>query len=228
MQIVRGSSKRVGVTVAMFAVLAVGLISASSAAAASPEFRGLAAKEPTSFSISGGSLHIETATGAITACESIAGKGSITGPKTALGSITLSGCSTFINYCHGKGLPSGELKTVELEIIPVYTVKAPQKVGLEFRPKSGSTFAALESPFGNQCELAGSLIAQITPINSATSQFTLVFSGNRGTQTPKQYENPSQELVNSWLETVNQGYFTKESWNAGATFKTGRSLELVG
>jgi hypothetical protein len=224
---VRGRIRGLGIGVMLTAVLAFGAISVASAAAAAPEFRDLG-KEPTTFSISGTSLSIETATSELSSCKALAGSGAITGPKSGSATIALSGCTTLPSYCHGKGLSATELKTVQLEVVPVY-IKASQKVGLEFRPKAGSPFAELQSPFGSQCELAGSLIGQISPINSFRNEFTLRFEGLHGTQTPSQYENESHELVNSWLENENLSKFIKESWSGSATLKTsGRSIEIGG
>jgi hypothetical protein len=209
------------------AVLVVSAVATASASAGLPEFRGVSESSPANFTIAGSSFYIETAVGEITSCKKVSGSGSITGPKIGHGTITLSECSTFPHYCHGKGLPVSELKTVELEVIPVYTVKGPQKIGLELRPKTGTKFAELQSPFGNICELKGSLIAGITTISG--KEFQLNLTGSHGIQTPSQYETESHEIVNSWLEINNNGgTFVKESWSGAPKLLTSKVIELVG
>jgi hypothetical protein len=156
-------------------------------------------------------------------CSTVSATGAITGKKAGNLTLTFAGCGTPPNYCHGKGMKPSEFKTVELEMIPVYAVKT-AGVAIELRPKVGTKFAELESPFGSRCELKGSVLAMVTPINRYSREFTLTFNGSKGRQTPEQYETESHEIVNSWLELESQ----KESLYGTPKMKSTYEMEIRG
>jgi hypothetical protein len=203
--------------------LVLGLIPIASASAlpTKPYFNPVSETFQDTFTVSGSNLKLQTPTRSTSVCNTVTGSGSLTGPKTGHATLTASGCSTLINYCHGKGMGLNEFKTTELEVIPVYAPTAPQ-VGLEMKPKVGTTFAELESIFGNKCGLTGSIIAHFTTFKGKS--LSLEFDGVEGSQTPNHYENEAHESVNSWLETA-EG--EKESWDAGFKLNLSREIELV-
>jgi hypothetical protein len=224
MRLKLGIKRTVSIGLAVAALSALAAISAASASAAKPEFVG-----PTGpITVKGEpSTYLELAGGSITQCREVSGSGAITGKKTGNVTLLLSSCTALPGFCHGKGLLTTEMKTVELEMIPVYTLKT-GAVGIELRPKVGTKFAELSSPNGAACELKGSLLAIVTPERRRSSKFTLKFSGERGTQTPSQYENETHEAINSWLEfrLFPSEAFEKESWSGNLTMSTTKEIEI--
>jgi hypothetical protein len=217
---------------ALVVVLALGAISVASASAASPEFKRVSPLRPVAFTVAGSHLALAFNTGEVSVCNKVAGAGTLTGAKTGNATLTLSECGTMPHFCYSKGSNGHELKSVELEVIPVYTAKAEHRVGIELRPKVGTVFSELTCLYGNPVELRGSIIAEVSPINSASKVFGFDFSGSKGIQSPSKYENEKGEFVNSWLElgfgTGGPLKYQEESWEGKTTLTTAETIEITG
>jgi hypothetical protein len=223
MKILRGRShvKRSGATLS--ALLVLGLVLSASASAAKPEWRG---PLPQNFTISGSGMSLESPGGFFASCSSVTGSGQLLSHKKGTGTLTLSGCSTLPGFCFAWEGKSGEVKTTQLELEPVYIEKSTATVGILFKPQTGTTFAKLNCQLGSVGELKGSIVAKVPQRRS--KEFSLEFMGFKGTQTPSKYENEAGVFVNSWLEI---GYgqplkFQNESWNGTPILHTESEIEF--
>ncbi len=208
---------------AVLLAVVMGVVGVASASGAAPEFKGVTAEKPVTFTLSGNIGSIETTSGAVAACSGGAsGSGTLTGPKSGSLTLTESGCN-LPWFC------GTQIKTKELELIPVYISKAKQQVGFELRPPTGNVVASLTCA-GSAAELRGSIITAVTPINQLANKFSLKFAQSKGSQIPSQYEDEKGTLVNSWVEF---GYFThpsKERWGLEGlvNMSTAKTIEVTG
>lgn len=222
---------------ALGVVLVMASITAASASAALPEFGSSGFnKFPDKFSVSGGSFSFQQASGGSGICGSASGSGSFTGHKSGTIILNFASCGNLPRFCHGQN--ATEMNILELEMFPFYISKSEHKVGVELKPKTGTTVAKLWQGASQDCLLKGSIVGLITPVNSLTKTYTLSFIATSGAhQSPNFYENEKGELVNSWLEIGEGGFigeklwevpssFERYSWNGSATLAAETAIEI--
>jgi hypothetical protein len=189
------------VLVAALAVFATGIVGASSASAALPEFTAPYANQ---FEVAKGGTHVFATVGKRNIlCLSLAAKGEITGAKVATATLTLKGCGGFEAKCTTAGAATGEIKTAELEGKPAY-INNQLGVGVDLQAKGGGNFAEFACG-AETVKIRGSVIGAITPVNVPTSAFYLNLTGAGGVQNPTEYENEKAEKVKDILETEGTG-----------------------
>ena len=183
-------SRLAGLTI--LAALAVTLAAAAGAQAAAPEFH------PGTLTLfKGGSSTGKLISRSLPAleCTSDSVHGFITGPKT-IGSVivTFHGCEFDEKggcVIHSEGLPEqpegGGLIVTHLlkgELGSAKTSEAASGVGLLLEPATGTEFVTLE---GECLEISpspinGSLVGEVTPVNSTSKDGKLIFIGAKGVQ----------------------------------------------
>lgn len=200
--------------VAVFAISAV----ASASALAAPEFKGEGGAEVkgTTFTSTSGAGKMEgTETIKCTASTSA---GEITS-ATTVGKVvvTFTGCEDKGKKCKSSsGAASGEIKTVSLkgELGEVATAEAASGVGELLTPESGSKYVSIESCTLFPVEVTGSVIGEVTPINTLATTGKLVYTEASKKQTIKKFVGgTTHELTafgSSGLETSNEVTFSKK------------------
>jgi hypothetical protein len=217
--------------IAVFALSAVGV---SSAAAALPEFTG---HFPTEMTLKDTQdLRFEEVdNGESLECRGLEARGSITGAKTAVATITLTNCG-YAGYptsvCTSVGLKAGEIRTEEVPVVPVYISKATKEVGLDFNEytKGKPTFAKFTCEGRVNGTVVGAVIAPITPVNVKTTSFSLKLKETGGRQLPSAFESEGGAKIENYLEGTyggGLGYF-QEGLRSGETVSlhTGNAFEL--
>jgi hypothetical protein len=189
---------------AIIAVVALSAVASATASAALPEFTPGAAK--TTFTGTSGAGTLQAAGGTIE-CESDTVKGELTGTtkKTGTATITFKGCAAFTIF-GAKSLDAknaGEIITnVNLELC--YINKAKKEVGILTEvAKTVHVEVA-----GKLIEILGDAVGAITPVNTSTTKFKIVYKQKSGTQEPGGCEGKTENLLSRENET---GSFT----NAG-------------
>jgi hypothetical protein len=208
--------------VAVFALSAVGV---SSASAALPEFTG---RFPDKMILTDThEVKFETAEGGGIVClTGLDAEGSITGAKTAAAKLTLKGCrypGAEQRKCTSTGMKTGEIRTEEVSVVPVYTSKASKTVGLDFNentkklPKEEPTFAKFTCEYEWSETVRGAVIVPITPVNTETSSFTLSLKSSAGKQLPTWFENEEGTKITNVLEGTSGGgtTFFQEGLDSG-------------
>jgi len=181
--------------IAMLA-LSVGLT--ASAWAALPEFVG---PFPTPFTSKSGKTTLETVKKATITCATDKGSGEVTGPKTGVMRITLSGCEfvTLGLVCNSTGVPPGEIVTATL-IMTLGYINGPKKeVGIDLSTATGGPL--MEFSCGAlRVIVDGSVIGKITPVNKLVKppgHFTLKFTQTSGKQKPTKFEAEPTDVLST-------------------------------
>lgn len=178
-------------------VCAASAISTGTAAAELPEFKvaggfpnpftskNKAGTEPT---INGTLLGI-----AVTVkCKSSTDAGEINAAKEIINlSFTYKGCrlGTSAAECTTPGQAKGAIISVVMNAKPGYINKILGKVGLQLKPKAGTTIIHFTCEgVGTEAVLSGCVIGEATPINVFTTSSDLTFSATGTTQTVTKFE----------------------------------------
>lgn len=172
----------------LVAAFALSAVAAASASATLPEFSNY----PVKFESKSGKSILEASKEKIE-CTKDTNKGEITGPKTDVVVVTFEGCTTASGLveCGTKGT----IKTNELESELGYINAANKEVGLSLKPKtSGGLFAEFECA-GVKIKVKGSIIGKITPVNTLTSTFELVFKCVSGKQEIEKFEGGLTDVL---------------------------------
>lgn len=197
---------------ALMAMLVLSGIAAASASATQPKASGA----PATFSGTGGAGKLETVepthtvscTGNTSAGE-INSETSVKGVRVIFTGCTASGPFGINLTCTSAGAKSGEIQTVPLKGELVYLVSGSSRAGMDLKPESGSTFASFTCTgflVSENISVAGSVIGEITPVNTATNKFTLTFKQSKGIQEFQSYLNPSGcSAVKDVLSTSGSG-----------------------
>jgi hypothetical protein len=115
-------------------------------------------------------------------------------------------------------------------VTPVYISKAEKRVDLYLKPKVGTLFASCVSVYGTPHEIQGSVLAQLSPLNSRTKSFTLTTKESSGRMEPRAYENETGEVVKSIPFETNffGGTYVELGMATSSEIKTELVLELAG
>jgi hypothetical protein len=181
---------------ALIAVLACGALTAASASATPnlPEFKvSPSGSFPVTFTGTSGVVFIHVSNGGTWECQSSSITGEITSTKEvsnvvlhfAKGSGGPDGCAGFCTTGHG----TWESKTLKGRI--AYLSKTSKKVGVLLEPASGSIFAECFDSY----EIAGSVIAEIGPVNRSLTGPSLKYEASTYQQVWRHFEG----------ETTNHG-----------------------
>jgi hypothetical protein len=130
-------------------------------------------------------MTLETIGGLKVRCKADTNKGEVTGPVTALMTISFTGCTNAGARCQGpNGLP-GEIVTQRLSGTLGYVTRAPKVVGLDLSEPTGGPLAVFFCGEDLRVEVFGSVIGRITPINKTIapgSHVKLMFAQKEGHQ----------------------------------------------
>jgi len=175
--------------VALVAVLALGVMAAS-ASAAPPEFlnsSGSAATGATFTATSGagtlkGTEEIK--------CEGGSSSGTISGASTVSSVLVdFTGCykgteKKESTLCHSKGQTGSSILTVHLSgsLGSVETSEAASGVGLLLAPASGTEYTSVEHCTSSPSHVTGSVIGEVTPVNTLSSIGHLIYEKNSGNE----------------------------------------------
>jgi hypothetical protein len=234
---------------ALVAVFALVAISAASASAAEPAFYecakeagGKYAKGCTSeggkggytlregigkkhaFKGKGGAATLHTpAVGGEVKCTAFKDSGELTSPTTE-GKVvsTFSGCESLGKKCASPGAKAGTIVTNPLKGSLGYLNKAKHEVGVDLSPESGKYLAEFSCE-GLEVKVEGSVIGQITPVNTFTKSTTTTFEVNaEGYQKYKSFEGGSPDVLESTID--GSGPF--ESGQQASATNKGEDLEI--
>jgi hypothetical protein len=168
--------------VAVFAMSAV----AATAASALPEY----SKFPVKFTGTSGTSVLK-AGGTTVTCTSDTAEGTIATATTTTSKVTYTKCTgPFSAECKSPGAKGGEIKTAELTGTLGYLNKTKKEVGVLLKPKTGTNFVTIEC-FGIKTETTGSIIGQVTPVNTKSTKSKLVFATKEGKQALTKFEGES-------------------------------------
>ena len=144
-----------------------------------------------------------------TTCQAATDQGEITGPKTEIVNITLTGCESGPSVpCQSEGASAGEIRTYTLEG-EIGVIKGGEKptAGVDLKP-TGATAPFLASfecaNFSGQILIQGSVIGQIVSLNSMTLKHSLTFSQARGLQKPERFEAGPKDTLTVGASLVEQ------------------------
>lgn len=163
---------------------------------------GVLEGEKLPFESTSGAGTLETKGGEKISCTSDSDTGEITGPKSVSNvSVTFKGCSTtvFKFACTSSGQASGVIKTNLLKGEIGYLNKSKKEVGLELEPEtSGGFFAEFECAGIVSIKVRGHVIGKITPVNTMTDEYDLVFEQASGVQKYTEFEGgPAGQVLES-------------------------------
>jgi hypothetical protein len=178
--------KRFGVIgLCLMTVVALNAIAASTASAKLPEWLGTF---PTKFTSHGGEAILKVGSSKIR-CISTNGKGEITGAKTGLELITVSGCKFSGSIgCNSPGAGPEEVITSTLNMTLGYITKSTKDIGIAINGTGGATgnlLTEIECHEGETpllVKIRSSIIGLLTPINTLNLTFTLNFAENATTK----------------------------------------------
>lgn len=152
-------------------------------------------KEPSkvkTFKGKGGSADLAVQGSVTVTCSKSADSGKFTGPKTAGDVVAIfSGCEVAGIKCENTS-KAGEIKTNPLDGEVGYINKAKTEVGADLKPETGPYFAEFEckeSPFPLRLRTGGSVIGEVTPVNTLTKEATFHFREAGGHQLPEEFES---------------------------------------
>src|SRR4029077_9252403 len=195
------------VLVALVAVFAIGVVAASSASAAAPEF--VTASFPISYSGSSGEVTFQTAKKADFAtihCSASSERGEIDEAfdfKFLVHvHVRYTGCkSTEVHAgpaCTTAGAATGEIVTNTLSAELVYTSKAAKEVGLVFKPEAAGGAVAEFSCGGivGKVKLSGAVVTKLASgqLGKAKTSFVWDYRQKAGVQEPTSYEEGSTKI----------------------------------
>lgn len=210
---------------ALVAVFAFSALAAANASATQPVAEGF----PATFSGVGGAGKLETTGPTIRTinCTGNTSSGEINSANTVKGvKVTFTGCTTTGPFgvelsCKSSGAAAGVIVTNVLKGKLVYLIAGSSRAGIDLEPESGTTFASITCTktiifeIKENLTVTGSVIGEITPVNTSATKFTLAFKQKEpGMQEFESYLNPSGcSPVTDVLTTVGSGAesFTSQS-----------------
>jgi hypothetical protein len=141
------------------------------------------------FTITSGAFNFETSGKVEMGCTASNGTGQFGKSRatTAELTVTLTGCETLGLKCKSAGLANGNLQTVKL-LATLGQIKAGE-AGILLKPKTGTAFF-VPVLCGGEIELTwtGSVIGELTPIDTQTKTLAATFRQTGGLQTIKKFE----------------------------------------
>ncbi len=169
--------------ICLVAVLAVAATTASVAAAALPEFTP---PFPNMFTSTSKATTLETVGKTKLKCTADTNKGEVTGPSTALVTISFTGCAIVHGpRCQSPNGVAGEIITDGLLGTLGYISRVPKEVGLDLSTATGAPLAVFFCGEDVTGEITRSVIGKITPINKVikpSGHATLKFAQKAGHQ----------------------------------------------
>jgi hypothetical protein len=212
---VKRMMKMLGLAVA--AMLAFAAMSTASASASYPEFVPSEGGFPVPFEATGGEGVLETVAGRTVTCASGASEGGniLEEPaKQVEVKVIFEGCTASGPFgaawtCTSSGAAAGEIKTVLLNGQYNYPkVQAGKAVLLRLWPAVGTEFTSFTCKgifLSITLTVRGSVIGEIDPINTQTSEFSLVYDQTEGVQKHTEFLNGACEWEEATLETKGEG-----------------------
>src|ERR1700691_33037 len=194
----------------LVAAFAFSAVVASASVAALPEWHGPFPKPFTSLS---GPGTLETA-GAMKnkiKCASDGNVGEITAAKAGVVLVTFLGCKQGINPCRNEGTEN--IMTEKLKMTLGYINETTKLVGVALEPEAGkkeplAKFHCDIDGVEAIVEVKGSVIGDITPVNTLTDLYTLSFVQSKGVQAV-------QNLVGGKKDTLEASLFEGPLQEAG-------------
>lgn len=182
----------------LVAVFAVGAVAVASASAVLPEFEGPFPNGFTAKELGVGK--VETVAGRTVECGEAETSGSINAPKDALvKAILFKKCKSTAfgaGNCQTAGHAEGDVTTTALLALLGYITKP--KVGLLFEPESGVNFATFvcKTILGNEnLTVKGTVICELTPVNTKGKSFVLTCKQTKGVQSPTSFEGGPKDTL---------------------------------
>jgi hypothetical protein len=172
----------------------------------------------------GGTATLHTpAVGGEVKCKAFKDEGKVTAQKTESGVVSLfTGCISLGKKCTTTGQTAGTIKTDKLVGAIGYINAAEHRVGVDLSPEVGTALAAFNCE-GLEIAVSGSVVGEMTPINtmSKTSVTTFTVNGS-GFQTYKSLEGAPEDV----LESLINGAGPFESGQQATATNAGEVLEL--
>lgn len=168
-------------------MLASSATGATASLAALPEF---SPPFPNAFTSTSKAMTLQTVGKFRVSCTADTSNGEVTGPATALVTITFTGCATGEGASFGQcqnGVP-GEVSTRRLSGTLGYLNRTHTAVGLDLSNPTGAPMARFSCGEDTLVETSGSLIGRVTPINKTIApgeHVTLKFAQKEGHQAVK-------------------------------------------
>jgi hypothetical protein len=172
----------------------------------------------------GGAATLHTpAVGGEVVCKAFKDEGRVTAVKAETKVISIfTGCVSLGKKCTTTGQTAGTIKTNSLEGGLGYIEAASHTVGVDLKAEGGGELAAFNCE-GLEIKVNGSVIGQLTPINTMSTSSVTAFTVNgSGLQTYKNLEGAPEDVLES---TINGGGPFESGQQATATNK-GELLEL--
>lgn len=160
----------------------IGAAAATGAAAAPPEF---SPPFPNAFHSTSKAMTLKTIGGLKVSCIADTNKGEVTGPASALLTISFTGCTSAGSRCQSPNGLAGEIVTERLLGTLGYVSREPKEVGLDLSNPTGGPMAVFFCGEDLRVEVFGSVIGKITPINKVVkpgAHVTLKFAQKAGHQ----------------------------------------------
>jgi chemotaxis protein histidine kinase CheA len=200
-------------SVAVAIVATVALLAPASADAASPVLEFVAPGH-------GLPVSVETESGQVKAqmqgstlvmeCASSRGEGEIVGPRTVLAEYQFSECNggepgKKAEPCQSADAKPEEITTGKIEAKLVFIDQAKDEVGMLLNPGGGPTQPYIVFECGGiEAKGFGPFLSPGSPINEATTTFTMALHQDESTQTPDAYEGEEGEPLEA-VPTGEQG-----------------------
>ena len=122
-------------------------------------------------------LHTPAVSGEIT-CGSFKDSGKLSGPKTEDKIVSIfSKCTSLGKNCNSPGEKKGTIETKDLAGELGYISASKHEVGVDLKPESGERLAEFECE-GLSIVVTGSVIGQVTPVNTFSKEATVAFEVN--------------------------------------------------
>jgi hypothetical protein len=209
---------------ALMATLVLGAVAVSAASAALPEFQkgGAPLREAVTFTATGGENSMETAGGVEGTFDSSSFSGEIK-PSGEIAHVTITFANNKTGYpCSNiTGAPNWGLVTKELKGTLGYLSKTSKTVGSLFTPVAQPFATCKRGTISG--ELDGSVLGKITPVDTASTHFTITYQETAGVQALEKFEG--SEVLHD-LE-VNLGKGTEGiGVSAVFTLTTSKAIEL--
>ncbi len=171
-------------------------------------------------------------------CKKQALEGRFTGARTARARITLSGCvggGVSAVPCQSAGALSGVIESYPLEgELGLIAGGAKPSVGLDLTPAASTAPVLLKYECGDEGSTpgvavseTGSVIGQITPVDSPTRRFTLSFASSEGKQLPEAFEGEPDDTLTAALQ-LGQGepMYEPSTWKDASRVEPAERLEI--
>jgi hypothetical protein len=167
-------------------------------------------------------LHTPAVGGEVT-CAKFADSGELTSPTTEGKVVSVfSKCTSLGKVCASPGAKKGTIETKDLSGSLGYLNKAKHEVGVDLKAESGSVLAEFECE-GLTVVVTGSVIGQITPVNTFTKTSTTTFEVNAEKfQKYKKFESGPENVLESEID----GTGPYESGQEPSATNKGEDLEI--